>query len=116
MGSVPPGNDAEAGQTPPPTPSPEGEGALQPAPSPTAKEWSWRAICCLLEGLPLDPINGWEVPVFPLKGGEIVARGVGAGPEVARLLKAVENRWIAEGFPARERVEELLGEELSNSS
>jgi hypothetical protein len=39
------------------------------------------------------------VPVFPLKGGAIVARGVTAGPAVARILQAVEARWVAEGFP-----------------
>ena len=39
--------------------------------------------------------------------GEIVSRGVAAGPEVARILRAVEDRWIAEGFPPRERVEAL---------
>lgn len=54
----------------------------------------------------------WEMPSLPLKGGEIVQRGVGAGPEVARILRTVENRWIAEGFPERARVEQLLAEEL----
>ncbi len=59
------------------------------------------------------PIRGWEAPDFPLKGGEIVERGVGKGPEVARILQRIEKRWIAERFPPRERVEELLDEELS---
>lgn len=55
----------------------------------------------------------WEVPKLPLKGGEIVARGVGKGPEVARILQAVEKRWVEEGFPPRERVETLLDEALA---
>lgn len=61
-----------------------------------------------------DPavLDGWAIPELPLKGGEIVARGVGAGPEVARTLRAVEARWVAEGFPDRARVEEILDEEL----
>ncbi len=67
----------------------------------------------LLAGVDPAPLAGWEVPTLPLKGGEIVARGVGAGPEVARVLRAVERRWVAEGFPPRVRVEELLDEELS---
>jgi poly(A) polymerase len=58
----------------------------------------------------------WPIPQLPLKGGEIVARGVAAGPEVARILQAVESRWVAEGFPDRDRVEALLGEELSRKS
>ncbi len=57
-------------------------------------------------------LDGWEIPQFPLKGGEIVARGVDAGPEVARVLRAVENRWLEEGFPDRSRVDQLLREEL----
>ena len=67
----------------------------------------------LLSGLSIAPLDSWEVPTFPLKGGEIVARGVKAGPDVARTLRAVETRWVAEGFPAAARVHELLGETLN---
>jgi len=42
-----------------------------------------------------------------------VARGVSAGPEVARILREVEDRWVAEGFPGRDRVETLLAERLA---
>ena len=66
----------------------------------------------LLAGEDPAAIEGWDIPQLPLKGGEIVQRGVGAGPEVARILQAVEARWLAEGFPPRERVEALLDEEL----
>ncbi|MGN6501128.1 MAG: CCA tRNA nucleotidyltransferase [Tsuneonella sp.] len=66
----------------------------------------------LLIGGDPRPVIGWEAPVLPLKGGEIVARGVAVGPEVARTLQAVERRWIAEGFPTRARVEAILDEEL----
>ncbi len=69
----------------------------------------------LLEREPIAMLDGWELPVFPLKGGEIVQRGVTAGPDVARILQAVENRWIEEGFPPRERVEELLAGELGSA-
>jgi len=61
----------------------------------------------------ISSLDGWEIPQFPLKGGQIVARGVKAGPEVARILQAVEARWVAEGFPDGERVEVLLAEELA---
>ena len=67
----------------------------------------------LLTGRDPSPVIGWDIPTLPLKGGEIVARGVAAGPEVARILQAVERRWIAEGFPNRERVEVLLAEEMT---
>jgi poly(A) polymerase len=66
----------------------------------------------LLAGASLAPLDGWDIPALPLKGGEIVARGISAGPEVARILRAVEDRWVAEGFPDRTRVEALLEEAL----
>jgi poly(A) polymerase len=67
----------------------------------------------LLAGEDPSPLIGWTIPELPLKGGEIVARGIAAGPEVARILQAVEERWIAEGFPDRARVEALLAQELT---
>jgi poly(A) polymerase len=66
----------------------------------------------LIAGGDLAPLMGWEVPRFPLKGGAIVVRGVSAGPDVARILRAVENRWVAEGFPNEAKVDALLDEEL----
>jgi poly(A) polymerase len=67
----------------------------------------------LLAGADIGTLVDWEIPQLPLKGGEIVARGVAAGPEVARILQAVETRWIEEQFPLRERVEELLDQEMA---
>ena len=62
----------------------------------------------LLTGGDIAALSGWTIPVFPLKGGEIVARGVKAGPQVARLMREVEAQWIAEGFPDAVRVSQLL--------
>ena len=67
----------------------------------------------LLAGLDITPLRGWEPPQFPLKGGEVVARGVKAGPQVARLLRTVEARWVAEQFPPADRIAELLEQELA---
>lgn len=67
----------------------------------------------LLAGADVSALEGWDIPALPLKGGQIVARGVGAGPEVARVLRMVEDRWISEGFPDAARVEMLLDEELA---
>lgn len=60
----------------------------------------------LLAGCDPSPIIDWPIPVLPLKGGEIVARGL-AGPDVARVLRQVEDAWIAEGFPPAARVAAL---------
>lgn len=62
----------------------------------------------LLNGADVSCLDGWTAPVLPIKGGDIVARGIAAGPEVARILRTVEDRWIAEGFPAPERAQALL--------
>ena len=45
--------------------------------------------------------------------GRIAARGIVAGPDVARVLRAVEALWVAEGFPGDTRVAALLGAALS---
>jgi poly(A) polymerase len=67
----------------------------------------------LLLGVDARPLRDWAVPVFPLKGRDIVARGITAGPAVARILQAVEQRWMAEGFPDAARIAHLLDEELA---
>ncbi|MFW5634579.1 MAG: CCA tRNA nucleotidyltransferase [Erythrobacter sp.] len=66
----------------------------------------------LLAGADARPLAGWAPPVFPLKGGEIIAQGVTAGPQVAKILRAVERRWIAEGFPDAARLSQILAEEI----
>ncbi|MBO9518691.1 MAG: CCA tRNA nucleotidyltransferase [Porphyrobacter sp.] len=66
----------------------------------------------LLTGSDASSLTGWDIPQFPIKGGEIVARGISAGPEVARILREIEQRWVEEGFPDSERAEALLDERL----
>ncbi|MDB5598688.1 MAG: tRNA nucleotidyltransferase [Xanthobacteraceae bacterium] len=41
----------------------------------------------------------WPVPLFPLKSGDFVARGVPKGPALGAALRAAEEAWIAAGFP-----------------
>ncbi len=67
----------------------------------------------LLTGHSTEPLREWTVPVFPLKGGEIVAAGVTAGPEVARILQQVQAQWVSQGFPDAGRTAELLREALT---
>lgn len=68
----------------------------------------------LLQGGNAHALKEWNVPQFPLKGGEIVARGITAGPAVAGMLRAIEDRWISENFPDDARVTQMLDEALSN--
>jgi poly(A) polymerase len=46
----------------------------------------------------LDLADHWRMPVFPLKGEDVLALGLQPGPEVGRLLATVENYWIEEDF------------------
>ena len=56
----------------------------------------------------LKALEGWKKPVFPVKGGDLIAMGMTPGPNVSKLLAQVEDIWIAEGFPSEERVRDLL--------
>ncbi len=40
----------------------------------------------------------WVPPIFPLKGQDLIARGLKPGPEVGRALHGLEARWIASDF------------------
>jgi poly(A) polymerase len=52
----------------------------------------------------------WPLPRFPVSGADLARRGVAAGPEMGRLLKRLEDWWMAAGFPAdKEAVLDQLG-------
>nr|WP_294817496.1 CCA tRNA nucleotidyltransferase [uncultured Sphingomonas sp.] len=63
----------------------------------------------------IEEIKSWEAPRLPLSGGALVARGLAKGPDVARALRAVEDRWIAEGFPGEERAATLADEVVAQA-
>ena len=46
------------------------------------------------------PFAAWTRPRLPLSGKDLIAMGVPPGPEVSRLLAAVEAAWVSAGFPA----------------
>ncbi len=62
--------------------------------------------------LDLDALAGWERPRLPIGGGDLISRGLSAGPVVAATLQAIERRWISEDFPDEGRVAELAAEEV----
>lgn len=67
----------------------------------------------LVAGEPIDRLAGWEVPPLPVRGGDVVASGIAAGPQVAQVLRAVEARWIAESFPDAARTRAIMAEEAA---
>jgi poly(A) polymerase len=47
---------------------------------------------------PLALAERWTPPTFPVTGDDVVAAGAALGPEVGRILKAVQDGWLAEDF------------------
>jgi poly(A) polymerase len=68
----------------------------------------------LLASRPRDAaeINRWTPPRLPIGGGELIARGVPEGPEVARTMRRIEAEWEALGFPEGAEFDRLVEEAL----
>lgn len=58
-------------------------------------------------------IQNWPIPRLPIGGNALMARGVAEGPEVARLLRTIENRWAAMGFPTGAPFDLIVDEVLA---
>lgn len=74
----------------------------------------------LLAGESVEALAGWTPPRLPFSGGDLVARGIARGPEVARTLRQIETQWIAEDFPDDTRTaaiaDDLTAQERGASS
>ena len=42
----------------------------------------------------------WTPPVLPVRGADVIARGVASGPAVGRTIERFERVWIDAGFPS----------------
>ena len=51
--------------------------------------------------------GGWTRPSMPVGGRDLARMGIEPGPETGRLLKAFEDRWIADDFPSDGHAERL---------
>ena len=71
----------------------------------------------LLAGRPSEAaaLTGWPIPRLPLKGGDLIARGITQGPDVARTLHQIEAQWVAAGFPIGPAFAALLDAALAGS-
>jgi len=58
-------------------------------------------------------LTAWAIPRLPLKGGDLIARGIAEGPDVARTLRLIEEQWVAAGFPADAAFAALLDRALA---
>jgi poly(A) polymerase len=58
-------------------------------------------------------IIGWKPPRLPIGGGDLIARGVPQGPDVARTLRRIEDAWEAAGFPKGDQFRRLVDAALA---
>jgi poly(A) polymerase len=50
----------------------------------------------------LELAQNWQRPRFPLTGRDVMQAGVPEGPQVGRVLAALENGWVEGDFAASE--------------
>ena len=55
----------------------------------------------------------WHVPRLPVRGGQLIERGLTQGPEVAKTLHAIERRWVDAGFPRGNELDLIVAQELA---
>ena len=63
----------------------------------------------------ISKLEGWSVPEFAIKGGDLIRRGLPAGPLVAKTLKQVEAKWIGEDFPSIDRLNTISDQAVNGS-
>jgi poly(A) polymerase len=58
----------------------------------------------------LDLGESWQVPVFPLRGSDLLGAGLAPGPRVGQVLAALEDWWVASDFkPGKQDLLARLG-------
>jgi tRNA nucleotidyltransferase/poly(A) polymerase len=49
--------------------------------------------------------DNWPVPVFPVKGQDLIGRGLKPGPAIGEALTRLEDWWVASGFkPSKDEI------------
>lgn len=49
-------------------------------------------------GYVMAMLQGLEIPVFPVKGADLIKQGYSAGPELGKALKQIETEWLNHDF------------------
>jgi poly(A) polymerase len=60
-------------------------------------------------------ISTWKPPRLPVRGGELIKRGLPEGPIVARTLRQIESRWLESGFPTGAEFERIVNAALESA-
>jgi poly(A) polymerase len=71
-------------------------------------------------GPALKELEAWKRPHLPIGGGDLIAMGLIAGPVVAKTMQALDEEWVAAGFPTdkkevRAMARRLVDQELRSS-
>jgi poly(A) polymerase len=103
-------------------------GRAEPAPAEPGALAYRVGLACAVDRLLLDEgtdgaaaaekvrrLAGWLKPQLPVSGGMLVARGLEAGPAVARTLQAIERDWLDAGFPEGAAFEAILERRLGQA-
>ncbi|MEC3911130.1 CCA tRNA nucleotidyltransferase [Sphingobium sp. CR2-8] len=61
----------------------------------------------------LSRLENWTLPILPISGGALIARGLAPGPDVAKALHEVQRHWVAEDFPDADRVAAIADQIVS---
>lgn len=65
------------------------------------------------DGQAVAALGNWTRPQLPLGGGQLIARGLPAGPLVARTLGEIERRWVAAGHPDGAALDAIVADQLA---
>jgi poly(A) polymerase len=60
-------------------------------------------------------VAAWKPARLPIKGGDLIARGLKEGPIVARTLRRIEDDWVRTGFPAGAALDEIVERALAEA-
>jgi poly(A) polymerase/tRNA nucleotidyltransferase (CCA-adding enzyme) len=55
----------------------------------------------------------WTPPVFPLKGGDFISRGIAEGPALGHVLTLAEDAWLAAQFPMDDAALKAIADETT---
>ncbi len=61
----------------------------------------------------LQSLTDWQVPSLEIKGGDLIARGLKAGPMVAKTLRTIERKWVDSGFVSGAALAALVDEQVA---
>ncbi|MBV8908358.1 MAG: CCA tRNA nucleotidyltransferase, partial [Sphingomonas sp.] len=60
-------------------------------------------------------IAAWHAPRLPIGGGALIKRGLDEGPQVAKTLREIEDRWVEQGFPVGDGFDRIVEQALEKT-